>query len=165
MCGMNLQTIESGFLHPFRCAAKVLHNLVYLFSGNFSWKVHTEGILHGRRSNGLYISIYSMLGLTARMIHLTEKLGLIFVNRFRQFFISLNLLIIVKAGNELVALCVLIDSIILCDDHTPSALRFFFNIANITLGNHTICSAQVHHHGRHNQSVGNLTVSDFSRSK
>ena len=128
-------------------------------------KVHAEGILNCRRCYRLYISVHIMFGLASGMIHLAEDLCVIFVDCFRELFVAFDLLVVVKTGNELVALRVHIYRIVFCDDHAPAALGFLFDILDIPLCDHSVFRAQVHDHCRYDQPVRDLAASDFCRCK
>ena len=99
------------------------------------------------------------------MIHLAKDFGFIFVDCFRELFVALDLLVVVKARNELIALRVHIYCIVFCDDHAPAAFGFLFDILDIPFCDHSVFCAQVHDHCGHDQPVGDFAVTYFGRCK
>ena len=162
MRGMDLNAVETGFLRSFCSGSKVSYDLVDLIDCHLPGQIHAERILDSGRCHRLHIAVDSMLGLTSRMIHLAEDFGIIFVNRLGEFFITLHLGVIIEAGNKLIALGVLIDRIVLCDQKAPAAPGFFLHILDVAFGDHSVFRAKIHDHCRHDQPIGNLAVTDFA---
>ena len=162
---VDLNSVKTCLFHSFGSGSEVLHDLMDLVDRDLAGKIHAERILDRGRGDRLHVPVDVVLGLAARMIHLAEELGVVFVDRLRQLPVALDLLVVVKARDELVALRVLVDRIVFRDDHAPAALGLLLDILDVPLCDHPVFRAQVHDHGRHDQPVGDHAVSDLSRCK